>query len=184
MGVYTLASPTAASTAWLSFRNAVPKTSASSYAVRFRVPDIADGSNLGLLSMSASPTRSTGRPVRYLDASFVRSGVTHGVAVSRTGTDGTVRYYNWANATWGTTAVKFSLQPSVTYIVKFETNTSGQYRYVVCSQAGSPLVNGTTLWTSFSTVYNDAANNYWPYVGDAFADAYSGTVEIPSVSGQ
>ena len=121
--------------------------------------------------------------MRYLDASFVRSGVTHGVAVSRTGTDGTVRYYNWANATWGTTAVKFSLQPSVTYIVKFETNTSGQFRYVVCSQSGSPLVNGTTLWTSFSTVYNDAANNYWPYVGDAFADAYSGTVEITSVSG-
>ena len=183
-GVYTLASPSSAGSAFLGFRNAVPKTTPSSYAVRFRVTGIADGSNLGLLSMNASPTRSTGRPVRNLDASFVRSGVTHGFQLTRIGTDGSTRYYTWANATWGTVPAKLSLQANTVYIVKFETNSSGQFRYVVCNQSGSPLVNGTTVWTSFATIHGDASNNYWPYVGDAFTDQYSGTVELLSVSGQ
>ncbi len=183
-GVFTLASPSAPSASVLSFRHAVTKTAASSYAVKFRVTDIADGSSLGMLSMHAGPSRVTISPTRYLDASFVRSGVTNGLQVSRLGTDGVTRYYNWANATWGTAAAKFSLQPNTVYIVKFETNTSGQFRYVVCSQAGTALVNGTSLWASFSSVYNDTANNYWPYVGDAFTDANSGTMELLSVGGQ
>jgi hypothetical protein len=95
-----------------------------------------------------------------------------------------VRFYNWANATWGTTAAKFSLQPNTVYVVKFETNASGQFRYVVCSQSGTALVNGTSLWTSFAAVYGDAANNYWPYIGDAFTDGYSGTTELLNVSGR
>ena len=180
----TLSSPAASSSSVLSFRNAVPKTSASSYSVRFRVTDIADGSALGLLSMHAGPSRVTSGPTRYLDASYVRVGITQGLQLTKVGPDGATLYYNWANATWSATAGKFSLQPNTVYIVKFETNASGQFHYVVCSQAGTPLVNGTSIWTSFSAVYNDVADNYWPYLGDAFTNAYSGTMEILGVSGR
>ncbi len=183
-GVLSLASPLPTSTSFLSFRNAVPEAAVSSYSVKFRVTDIADGSAIGLLATNASPTRTTGTPTGYLDASFVRSGVTQGLQVRRTGADGTVTYYNWANATWGPTAARLSLQLNTVYIVKLETSASGQFRWVACNQAGSALVNGTSPWTSFSSVYGNATNDYWPYVGDANPATSSGTIQLLSVSGQ
>ncbi len=119
---------------------------------------------------------------RLLSGRVVRSGVTYGFQLVRVGTDGATRYYNFANATWGTTATKFSLQPGVTYILKFETDTAGRFRYVICGQGGYALVNGTTLWTPFSTVLNDAANTYWPYLGDA-SDTTAGALDVFTISG-
>ena len=93
------------------------------------------------------------------------------------GTDGLTKYYNFANATWGTASAKFSLQPNVTYVINFETDGTGRFRYRICNQAGSALVNGTTVWIPFSTVLNDPSNTYWPFLGDADPSA-SGALDV------
>jgi hypothetical protein len=166
-----------------SFRNSVTKTAASSYAVKFRVSSLSDGGSLGVMDLHTGAAPPTDSATRYLSASIVRSGVTYGLQISRVGADGATRYYNFANATWGTLATKFSIQPGVTYVLKMDTSNLGQFRYVMCSQAGNALVNGTTVWTYFSTVYNDAGNVYWPYIGDAYPSGF-GTLEVFSIAGR
>ena len=178
-----LSTPANADSAICYFRNSLIKNEANSYAAKFQFTAVSDGGSLGVLDLHTGTAPPSGTATRYLSASVVRSGVTYGLQLSRVGTDGTLRYYNFANATWGTVATKFSLQPYVTYVVKFETNTAGQFRYVVCGQAGNPLVNGTTSWTNFSTVYNDLGNTYWPYLGDAFPNGF-GTLEVLSITGR
>jgi hypothetical protein len=145
-----LSTATNADSAICYFRNPLSKTEASSYSVKFRFSNLSDLTSIGLLDLHSGDAPPTAVAAGYLSACLVRSGVTHGLQLKRVGTDGVTRYYNFANATWGTSPTRFSLQPSVTYVLKLEVNNSGQFRYVVCNQAGTPQVNGMTLWASFS----------------------------------
>ena len=165
------------------FVSPILKNEASTYAVKVRFSGFSDGAALGVLDLHNGDTPPSETASGYLSARVVRSGLTHGLQLRRVGTDGITRYYNFSNATWGTTATKFSLQPNVTYIIKMDVNTAGQFRYVVCGQSGNPLVNGTTAWTSLSTVYNNASNTYWPYIGDALPSGF-GTLEVFSITGR
>jgi hypothetical protein len=165
------------------FVSPIFKNEASGYAVKLRFSGLSDGAALGVLDLHNGDAPPGEIANGYLTARVVRSGVTHGLQLRRVGTDGTTRYYNFSNATWGTAATKFSLQPNVTYVIKMDVNSAGQFRYVVCGQSGNPLVNGTTVWTSLATVYNNVSNTYWPYVGDASAAGF-GTLEVFSITGR